>query len=1074
MIRPNVPWIEVHTPELKGKILVTLSMEGCIAELKGDAREANVRGGLGIYFGDKLEGLSTIGLRRAFGCMPLYKKRLVQSIRNGRQHIEYVDVSYEDQPITSVTDRAGKPMEFDVWGWESENTACEKQYRAKVYNVSRGGTSLCLFYCPEVFDVLYPDDKTHPGRGREHRFLQETIFAECVYELLKCLNVVPDVLHLNEGHVADAAAIIKGDDAFDKTAVVYTNHTVVPAGLERFSVDGLTDGDVARARYAMRFHAQSHQRFWKRFSMQQDGHWLIDFSKGALETCDVANGVSAEHADATQALFADYDGPVEPVLNGSGDAWIMDELLEAKLKGIKPGKEILRGTSAQGKARSLAEVKSRTAGMTDCNGQIITKDGVTLDRDLPTVWLVRRMVEYKSQLPVLRDIIHVVCANRDEEVDTMWGRMRGLAMQVVVGGIAPQGSNEEGWIEEFVRWMQRPELRRRFVFVPNADSTLLKMQAIGADICINCPLPEHEACGTSDQRSAMNGGINIATRSGGPPEYIEDGRSGMLVGPYENNDDFYARAPRDILGKLEELSDMYYDHNNGDTLWLDMKLESYLASPKVTAAAMEQRYATVYARAIRKSSLATHHSGAANSGFEFRSSRLPDGGLFFGLQEASRGLFHYDPALRGWTVIAGLPYFDQRQGGQFYNWGRDTMASLPGLCLESDRSDLFRDIMVTYLRFVRDGLLPNIIGDGSQPRYNSVDASLWLLWAMGKYLERTRDYAFLDTPADRRFHSDGSATVRNVLEEIIHAYRNGIWFEDIWPEDGIEKHQTIRISMDRDCLITAGDENTQLTWMDVRPAGCAPVTSRHGKAVEVSALWYNALRVMEDIDRHAGGRGGDYAELAEKVKSAFVKFWNPRTCCLYDTIDGDPEQGEKIRPNQVFAVALGLLDAEKSLAVMNKVTEELLTPFGLRTLSPHDPNYCAVHWGEYSHHQGTVWPWLMGAFIEGAVKTYGRTKALSVLNDAGYFAALAQTLDTFGSIPEVFDGGGGSIRADANGKGCVSHAWNVAETLRGLSLLSLADGVGAGITYEIVVRDHYHIESYAAKQHAFQLSTATY
>jgi glycogen debranching enzyme len=249
-----------------------------------------------------------------------------------------------------------------------------------------------------------------------------------------------------------------------------------------------------------------------------------------------------------------------------------------------------------------------------------------------------------------------------------------------------------------------------------------------------------------------------------------------------------------------------------------------------------------------------------------------------------------------------------------------------------------------------------------------------------------------------------------------------------------------------------------------------PATSRHGKAVEVNALWYNVLRVMEDIDRQKGGGERDYADLAENVKSSFAKFWNPQTCCLYDTIDGDPGQGEKIRPNQVFAVALGLLDADTGRAVMDKVTQELLTPFGLRTLSPHDPDYCAVHCGEYSHHQGTIWPWLTGAFIEGAVKTYGRSNTLAILNDMGYFAALSETLDTFGSIPEVFDGGGDCFCADTNGKGCISHAWNVAEALRGLSLLSLADGVGAGITYEIVVRDRYHIESYAAKQHAFQFA----
>jgi glycogen debranching enzyme len=1062
MIRPNVTWIDERAGDLRSKILATLSMEGCIAELTGDAREANVRGGLGIYFGDKLEGLKAIGMNKAFGCMPLYKKRLVQSIRNGRQHIEYKDVSYEDQPIERVMDGRGRPMQFDVWGWDENNTAQEQQYRAEVYSISRGGTRLFLFYCPEVFDLLYPDDRTHRGHGREHRFLQETIFAECVYELFKSMNVAPDILHLNEGHVAGAAAMIRGDRAFDRTAVVYTNHTVVPAGMERFSIDRLTGGDMARARYAMRFPWPSHQRLWRKFSAQHNGRWFIDFSKGAAETCDAANGVSSEHADATQMLFPAYDRKIESILNGSGDTWIMDELLEAKLRGIEPSKETLRRIAVRGKALSLAEVKKRTAGMTDRSGRIISTDGVVLDPGLPTIWMVRRMVDYKSQLPILKDIIHVVCANVDEEVDTLWGRMNGLRMQVVVGGVAPEGSNEEGWVEEFVNWMQRPALRGRFVFVPNADTVLLKMQAIGADICINCPLPEQEACGTSDQRSARNGGINIATRSGGPPEYIEDGRSGMLVGPYQSNEDFYARAPRDILDKLTQLSDVYYNHNNGDSTWLDMKLESYLASPKVTAGAMERRYADLYMRAlrIRKSIVPRASIG------HHKAPHIEElSGLMFRLREAARDFFYCDPGLRGWTIVAGSPYFDQRQGGRLYNWGRDTMVALPGLCLERERADLFRDVMKSYLGFVKDGMLPNLIGDGSNPRYNSVDASLWLLWAMGKYLEHTEDYAFLDTMVDRRFQSNGTATVHDILEEIIETYRSGIQFEDIWQEDGHEKRQTIHLAMDSDCLISAGNENTQLTWMDVKPKGSRPVTSRHGKAVEVNALWYNALRVMEDIQRRRGFEAKEYADLAEKVKSAFIKFWNRKAGCLYDTIDGDPEQGRKIRPNQVFAVAFGLLDANKSRAVMGKVRQELLTPFGLRTLSLRDPDYCAVHDGEYSYHQGTVWPWLMGAFIEGSIVACGKRRTSMILDGIGYFTALSETLEMFGSVPEVFDGGCGRdcVCQHGHGKGCNAQAWNVGESLRSLSLLSSDDdspdkdraAMGSKVIYEMVVRDYY-------------------
>jgi glucan phosphorylase len=216
----------------------------------------------------------------------------------------------------------------------------------------------------------------------------------------------------------------------------------------------------------------------------------------------------------------------------------------------------------------------------------------------PTVWLVRRLVEYKSQYPVLKDIVHVLCADRDQEVDSVWGRMSGLGMQVVVGGIAPQNTHEETWVQKFIQWMQRPDLHGRFVYVPGCDTTLLRMQAIGADICLNCPQPQKEACGTSDQRSARNGGLNVAVQSGGPPEYLEDGHSGMLIGPYINSQDFFERAPKDILDKLRALSDMFAARTYDDARWRDMKFAAYLASGKVTARAMEQRYADIYTQAI--------------------------------------------------------------------------------------------------------------------------------------------------------------------------------------------------------------------------------------------------------------------------------------------------------------------------------------------------------------------------------------------------------------------------------------------------------------------------------------------
>ncbi|MCP4450267.1 MAG: hypothetical protein GY809_02315 [Planctomycetes bacterium] len=591
-------WIDQNVPSLRHKLIATVSMEGYIPELTGDAREANTKGGLGVYFGDKLEGLAATGMHNALGCMPMYHKRLIQYIHHGRQTLSYKGVSYKGQPLVRVMDEDNHAIRLEVWGFNTYNPSEEIRYDVEVFCINRGGTPLYMFNCPDVFDVLYPDNATHQN-GRRHRFLQETVFAQCVSKLFKTLGLVPDALLINEGHVAVAAAMTRGDPMFEKTAIIYTNHTVVPAGLEVFDISELASNDVGRARYLMRFPPNSWQWLWSKFIVESDGKILIDFSKGALEICSAANAVSAEHAKVTRALFPGQNKHIVPILNGSGDTWVLDELLSLEHKGLTPTPSELMNFTQIGKRQATEEIRKRTTGLTNRRGDVISKDGVEFDLNKPTLWLVRRMVEYKSQYPILKDIVHVICADRDQMVDTQWGPMQGLGMQVVIGGIAPQDAHEEYWVEEFLEWMEHPNLQGRFVFVPGCDTHLLRYQAIGADICVNCPQPNKEACGTSDQRSARNGNLNIAMYSGGPPEYIEDHKSGMLIGPYINNREFYEMAPKDILDRLVTLSELYYAHHEqGDTRWENMKLQAYLSSDKVTAKAMESRYAYVYAQAI--------------------------------------------------------------------------------------------------------------------------------------------------------------------------------------------------------------------------------------------------------------------------------------------------------------------------------------------------------------------------------------------------------------------------------------------------------------------------------------------
>ncbi|MBU0469172.1 MAG: glycosyltransferase, partial [Candidatus Omnitrophica bacterium] len=410
--------------------------------------------------------------------------------------------------------------------------------------------------------------------------------------------------------------------------------------------------------------------------------------------------------------------------------------------------------------------------------------------------------------------------------------------------------------------------------------------------------------------------------------------------------------------------------------------------------------------------------------------------LFEKLKVAARHFLFDDTNLGGWTVVAGSPHFDQRSGGWLCNWGRDAMISLPGLTLPSGDSETFRNVMKNYLRFVKNGLLPNFIGDGRDPGYNSIDATMWLFWALSEYIRSTNDYDLFDSQIVRAFKSEGQPeTVREILEEIVHEFMKGN-----------PMLKTMGIGMDSDHLILAGNKDTQLTWMDGKPDNGPPVTSRHGKPVEINALWHRALTVMAMLYRNKKDkREKEYLELAKKVKDSFnSRFWNEEQQCLYDTVDGDEPQNVKVRPNQNFAVALGLVNKERALKILKKVRADLLTPFGLKTLPEWDINYHFQHTGEsnvQSYHQGTIWPWLMGGFIEACVNTYGREEAIKILVECGYIESISALLDMEGvhSIPEIFSANS-SAPHHWNQQGCSAQAWSVAEALRGLTLLFFSEG----------------------------------
>ena len=368
----------------------------------------------------------------------------------------------------------------------------------------------------------------------------------------------------------------------------------------------------------------------------------------------------------------------------------------------------------------------------------------------------------------------------------------------------------------------------------------------------------------------------------------------------------------------------------------------------------------------------------------------------------------------GTTVIAGYPWFS--------DWGRDTMIALPGLALATGRMADAAAILRTFAAHVSEGMLPNRFPDnGETPEYNTVDATLWYFHALSAYLEATGDQALL-----RELYP----TLQGIIDWHRRGTRYGIHVD---PADG---------------LLYAGEPGVQLTWMDAK-VGDWVVTPRIGKAVEINALWHYALFTMAKWARALKDSRAalNYQQDAQRVAAAFAgAFWFEAGGYLYDVVDGPegtPGQSggradTSLRPNQIFAVSLGtgLLDARRARAVVDICARELLTPVGLRSLSPADPRYAARYSGglrerDGAYHQGTVWNWLLGPFALAHFQVYGdRAHALALL------AGLAPHLDEacMGTFSEIMD-------ADAphRPRGCFAQAWSVSETLRAWHMLSRAE-----------------------------------
>jgi predicted glycogen debranching enzyme len=356
---------------------------------------------------------------------------------------------------------------------------------------------------------------------------------------------------------------------------------------------------------------------------------------------------------------------------------------------------------------------------------------------------------------------------------------------------------------------------------------------------------------------------------------------------------------------------------------------------------------------------------------------------------------------KGETIVAGYPWFT--------DWGRDTFIAVRGLCIVTGRLDAARDILAAWAVAVSEGMLPNRFPDrGDSPEFNSVDASLWYVIAVGDLFDACDEMGFT-LPASER------DSLRAAVDAILEGYARGTRYG---------------IRLDADGLLACGVSGAQLTWMDAK-VGDWVVTPRAGKPVEIQALWLNALAVT--------GQWTDaWTAAFERGCAAFgSRFWNDSDGCLFDVVDVDHQSGRvdrSFRPNQILAIGglpLNLLTSDQARLVVDAVEQRLLTPMGLRSLAPSLPDYAGKYEGgpaqrDARYHQGTVWPWLLGPFVEAWLRVHGssaRSRRQARVRFLGPLLELAER--TGGHLPEIADGD-----APHTPRGCPAQAWSVAELLR--------------------------------------------
>jgi len=464
-------------------------------------------------------------------------------------------------------------------------------------------------------------------------------------------------------------------------------------------------------------------------------------------------------------------------------------------------------------------------------------------------------------------------------------------------------------------------------------------------------------------------------------------KQGDSLGIIISTDDPSGKEAQDLLLKEEKRKREFLEHQPDDETLQQLILAADQFIVKRTAPSNSLERGDPNTQSLRNE----HSSNKSNFSIS------EDSAIMASLNGEGRG-----EALA--TVIAGYHWFT--------DWGRDTMISLPGLCLSTGRYNDAKKILAAFAKTVSQGMLPNRFQDnGAPPEYNNVDGTLWYFIAIYKYLQATGDRQFVLNE------------LLPVLKEIIE-----------WHFTGTRYH----IHVTEDGLLYSGEPGVQLTWMDSK-IGDWVVTPRTGKAVEINALWYNALLIHSSL-LELNNNNDEAIQIKQKAiltkKSFNNQFWNNEKRYLYDVVNGN-EKDDSLRPNQLFAISLPfpLIENEKATSVIKVVTEKLYTPVGLRSLSPDDPSYTSCYEGDSfkrdsCYHQGTVWSWLLGAYVD-ALANMGADKSLlkNIIDNFSYHL----NEGCIGSVSEIFD-------ADFphSPKGCTAQAWGVAEILRVIKDYDLA------------------------------------